>query len=1639
MSNASSVVNSDALASLEHLRHKLLDLSGRNRLLSFKHTRTNCIRAVDEVPNQLFEALVSGGKSFKYGAVPEPSVLDLRRYAEAEQGVPRAEIPEAELNRPRPEVWAQHLGIEIEHELPIDLHAERPRQHTDSCIQTALYADQLDTRLRKLLSDARTAIEETGTNILYLAFGFLEWHESRAGATPSLAPLLLVPVQLERERKKGGKHVYRISWNGEDIQPNLSLQKKLYDDFSLEIPEINSDVLPDAYFQTVRRLVSDRTDWRVRRYVTLSFFQFGKHLLYRDLDMKNWPQGAGPDKHPIVAKLLTGEGENGTGVSFEKRENLAVDEIDLALELIDRADSTQATAMIQALSGESMVIQGPPGTGKSQTITNLIAALLGAGKTVLFVSEKLAALEVVRRRLDEVGLGDFVLELHSHKTSKQALIEDLGHRLKAGARHRPPKEFADERDRLVDSRNRLQDYVRAIATPFGALGIQASELLFEAGRLRRRLGDRCDVIFPPASFDPMIVSKNDRKYAEEALLGLEALIRRLGGIEQVANHAWAGVSSAQVLGAPDEVEVLTKATAWKDAMCVLHDAATAAVTLIPTSSEQLTLDVTLVKDFETLSSNLVDIDAMREDLNAAQPLVSRVVNAFGIEPQGEVEAFRVVRDYLLVAEQASDRVHRAPRIVFTDEMLDRALHAFQIKYEGLVGQLEEIGQTLQIDELRRVGAENAKQTASILKDRGFLRWFKGEWRRTRKAARGLVSASRCPNSAALAASFAAGGDFLDSERAFLQSTTAEQIGVSTLDECEERIADALAAREWVRAIEAKFGGGFSETAVFGRAMIDAESSAVRSLRSVMSGDAGQAVLRVAERIDRAGEAIRNERVWEAFLRSIVSPKLASDISELDGKQLSLFLASLPEVARAASLEKVAAGDFASRVDLDRSRWFQRVGEELADRCSRMEAALARRESLSEWLEIDIALRRIQDPTVESIASLLVSGEVDCGSTVDLYNHWLFDGLCRKVFEAHPVLLERGAGEQDRLRSQYAARDGRLMELRAREIASRLARKSVPRGTSGARVRDLTENALISHEVSKQKRHVPVRQLVSRAGRALQALKPCFMMGPLSVAQYLPPGLLKFDLIVFDEASQVRPEEAIGAIARGQQAIVVGDSRQLPPTSFFEKTGDSEDPEEETVTGVAESILEVFEARFPSAMLQWHYRSQDPQLIAFSNERFYDGDLVLFPTPKERDDSYGVKFHYVEDGIFSGSVNEAEVEAVANAVAAHLRHSTTLSLGVVAMNVAQRDAIENRIDVLLQDDPLLLDAAENSATRQEPFFVKNLENVQGDERDVIMISMTYGPNEVGGRVAQRFGPINGDSGWRRLNVLFSRAKRRMEVFSSLREADIVPGSATKRGPRELKAFLRFAESGTLAGESASTGRDPDSEFEIAVLEGLAHAGFTCEPQVGCHGFRIDIAIVDPNEQNAYAVGIECDGASYHSSQSARDRDRLRQEILERLGWRIIRVWSTDWYRDPNRELSTIIAKVNGVIERRQLERVRRNERSTSSAIVDASHRDQAGSNHEETASAQGPDSMLSEADARRELIQLRDEISATDENIDVSRSLFRKAMLDELLRCKPTDLHDLRTNLNEELLRDTHEDEIERYGERVIGILKRIES
>lgn len=555
-----------------------------------------------------------------------------------------------------------------------------------------------------------------------------------------------------------------------------------------------------------------------------------------------------------------------------------------------------------------------------------------------------------------------------------------------------------------------------------------------------------------------------------------------------------------------------------------------------------------------------------------------------------------------------------------------------------------------------------------------------------------------------------------------------------------------------------------------------------------------------------------------------------------------------------------------------------------------------------------------EATKLGLSTVIARLESPGGDAMDISN--LFERSFRREFffavvEREASLREFFGREQNERIDRFREVDEKIAELTREIIRIRLA-AGIPRDQGHDDI-PKAEIGLLRREISKKMRHIPVRQLLSRIPNLLPRLKPCVLMSPLSVAQYLEPSHAIFDVVIFDEASQIPVWDAIGAIARGQQLIVVGDPKQLPPTNFFNSAGDDEDSLAPEEFKDLESILdELMSNQMRHKRLQWHYRSRHEGLITFSNRQYYENELLTFPSAEITQG--GVKFRHLPEARYDkgkSRTNRGEADALVAELIARLRNpdGPRRSYGVVTFSLAQQQLIENLLDEERRKYPEIeVHFGDEPPVEGEPVFVKNLENVQGDERDVIFFSICYGVDESG-RVAMNFGPLNRDGGERRLNVAITRAKHEVLVFSGLRADQIDLTRTRARGVRDLKYFLDYAERGAgalAAVTSASADGEVDSEFERMVADRVRAAGFEIHHQVGCSGYRIDLGILDPANQGRYLLGVECDGATYHRAATARDRDKLRQHILEGLGWTLYRIWSTDWWHDSEAEIKKLLS-------------------------------------------------------------------------------------------------------------------------------------
>jgi len=1342
-----SVTNSQIDRQIEEARSRLLDLTLRNRLLNFKPSSRRSMRILSSDPAEVYDHLV----------LEERAVAFLPRHEE-----------HSAATDPAGEAGGTNL----------DGEAESKHTRTRRSLNTELPEEALPKQLFRISNEANSVLEEQGYTVLYLALGFLEWLESPSSETSRLAPLVLVPVELVRTKVR---EAYRLKWTGEDVGTNLSLQERLVE-AGVALPDF---VVPEEcgelqrYFEAVSQSVEGRSGWAVKDDVYLGFFSFTKFVMYKDLDPAGWPEGDGPSSHPLIRALFQPEHDQDPGELFPEEE---VDERISWSNIyhVMNADPSQIAAIEDVKAGLNLVVEGPPGTGKSQTIANMVGELLVRGKSVLFVSEKMAALEVVKQRLDRVGLGEFCLELHSRKSRKRDVLAELERCL---GRHETQDRSSSSSTRkaLVEHIEKLNEYVRDLRTPFGQLQFSPYQLfgMKEEAILHFSGSDRDMPSFGIDDDGDWTIERLSQ--VSQKLGDLADLLREVGSPR---DHPWQACHPASML--PHEIEELSGR---------LQEA-------LDTLQRIKLLGRELTQQLGSIPVNCLQavrhVRACLELLEGSQHLPAEgVLSPAWIAP-GESSPRRALQ----LLEDLRERRGELDKL-FTNK-------AFDADADSLVTRMCEV----------------RKGLVPVL-NRDYRAW-------TRDVAPLYVTPPSRFHRA------------YEDELTSLSQYQTEQRELSELDpDCRFHFGNLWRS----------------------------EGSDVEQLRRAVSWAEKFSRL-LADGICSEDLAHKAEQPIEGHAELLLKVQEIEDLSAQAGSSLSDMFSEL----RFDPLEPL--GSSPSDADLQKMlellrRWIQNSHK------------------LPLWARFQDLKRSENLGSVQELVQLMEERVVEKHDIDSCLRHAIAEKELRRAFAEREGLAGFVGTLHEGLVSRFRDLDKEVIAASRKEVYQKLVDQR-PQLFGGA-ARD-SEAGILLREVNKKKRHMPIRKLMEQAGSLIQRVKPCFMMSPLSIAQFLDPRSNRFDVIIFDEASQVRPQDALGALLRGRQVVVMGDTRQLPPTSFFDHLVDDMDEDEDEYAdrvGDIESILHLCRRSFPSRTLRWHYRSRHESLIAVSNSEFYDNRLIVYPSPMQNVQHLGLRFVHLPDTIYDRgktSENRHEATAVARAAIQHYKTHPHLSLGVGAFSTKQQNAILEEVQRELEEHPDM--EGHFSSTRDEHFFVKNLETIQGDERDVIFLSVGYGRDRFG-KLSKNFGPVNHNGGERRLNVLITRARFQCVVFSNFRSDDLLIDPNAPRGVKALKTFLKFAETGKLEDIRLEP-RDSDSPFEDAVGDFLIAEGFHVEQQVGCAGYRIDLAVVDPKAPGRFLLGIECDGAKYHSSRVARERDRLRQQILEGLGWRLYRVWSTDWY-------------------------------------------------------------------------------------------------------------------------------------------------
>ena len=1563
---------------LARWQRKLLDLSLRNNLLNFK----------------------SGKKALKLEAPDAGALEDLLSDGQALKLLARPDL----MDGADPRNQAIYEGRE---------HEDLRRAHAVDALKRrevfiSVPQDELETRLVDLYRAARTTLQEGGANTLYVALGFLSWTRDDKGDTKYRAPLILVPVTLSRKSARSG---FNLSLHDDEPRFNPTLIEMLRQDFKLdlgvadgELPRDDAGLDVRAVWNKVSHAVKDIKGWEVTEDVVLAMFSFAKYLMWKDLTERTDQLR----ENPVVKHLIDTPRESyPSGMAFPNPKRLDIEFSPEQTFCPLPADSSQLSAVMAAVRGKDFVLIGPPGTGKSQTISNLIAQCLAEGKRVLFVSEKIAALDVVYRRLREVKLGEFCLELHSSKARKLDVLAQLQNAWEAQG-DVDPDAWRTQAQRLKRLRDDLNAYVERLharhingMTIFDAIGrvvdgedVPALGLSWGDAHAHgtadmeamRDIADRLDVNAKAVGYGALLdhplaaVGRGNwsptwQKSLVDAASALLAVTQK---VQTTHDHLATAIGlpatplTRRVRGAVGVLARTLPHAAGRDWRFVLRADARRV-------GERLQAGAALVTQHRDISAMLAPmwpssaVSACRQGMMLLAQRRSAHAN-LGVPWAADV--VEEVQKGLSLLDQITQTTQQLS--VSYDEQVEQ-LNVTQLQRDWAKAEKafwplswlakRKVGATLNAAVTGEGEPDVAKDLRSLVRIRALRSeanalaigpategvWIGLKTRRefadaALKCQRALAAARQeapWEDSAMEAVANGRCGELLAHELGKLRALRAldttiaahEHLGSTTgglwaglATDCEplEAALSFNAAREAVRQAGTLAGEHHVvERGECGPAMLDdlrrLEQRAVIEQRlaefNELSGLTAGLWSGLATRLDELDKALEFQASIAAAIANLAATPetiaaVKTPLDRLIGDGNALLEPTGPiDAAAQAYIE--AWGALQPAIDLlsavsefteaSKASFGDIALVDLTQRCKSIVQAESRINAWCAWRKVcQQAVMLGLAPVVAGIEHGVIGAGAVRRAFETGYNRWWLNA----VVDNEPVIRTFVAAEHEKRIGDFRALEAQYTSLTRAWVRASLC-ADLPKQDTVTRN---SEWGILRHEMSKKKRHLPLRELISSIPSALTKLTPCLLMSPLSIAQYLSADADAFDVVVFDEASQIPVWDAVGAIARGKQVVMVGDPKQLPPTNFFDRAESSAD--EEDVEGDLESILdECLGANLPTMKLAWHYRSRNESLIAFSNHHYYGGSLVTFPSPVTQDRA--VSFHHVMGVYEKGGarVNKPEAKALVADIVARLKspgfRDSKLTIGVVTFNSEQQALIEDLLDEERRRDPAI--EPYFGEMELEPLFVKNLESVQGDERDIMYFSITYGP-DLAGAVSMNFGPMNREGGERRLNVAITRARHELRVFSSLQGEQMDLARTQAIGVRDLKHFLEFAERGPRALAEATRGSQGDFEspFEEAVASALAGKGWELHTQIGASLFRVDLAVVHPDARGSYLTGIECDGATYHRAATARDRDMLREQVLRGLGWEILRVWSTDWWIDRAGTLEKLDAKLGALL-------------------------------------------------------------------------------------------------------------------------------
>jgi len=1348
---------------IETWKNKLIDLSRRNRLLNFKPTKVTTIKVVDELPSEIFKSMVIEHNSFHF----------LPKEEESEELFD-------EIEKQKDETYSKDFYEYNDENLE--------EKHTDLNLQTNLESQRLQKNLKRIQFRANQLMEEQGFNILYLTLGMLEWYDVEHSDIKNRSPIIMLPVEL---KKRSIKSKYKLYPTDDEVFINPALQYKMDNEFNLSFPDLqfdNENFDPQEYFKIINGIIESNSRWKIKNDIFLGLFSFAKFVMFKDLEKYNKTF-----KNNKIVQALAGVNKDGVYGSSDYPTASELDEKRKPLDLYQvlDADSSQQESIEAVKAGNSVVIQGPPGTGKSQTITNLIAELLSNGEKVLFVSEKMAALDVVYHRLQSIGLNDYCLEIHSRKSNKKHVLDQLKDAYEST---HPGKPIIEGKiDELIRYRSQLNEYSRVLHTPVKPF---KKSPYWYIGELNQLTGvEILDIDFSE------IKNISFEQY-QKLIATIATLKDRVEMIGHPFSHSYWGCEIDSV-NEYEQQKIDQHFNSAIDTYKIVEKKISGFSKSIKIELKNISLTLSYCKLLSILNENhkipqsLVQIENIESFISQLEPILDKINN------------YNKQREEILTK--------------FNDEIF----------YED-------------IDEI--IELLNTKY-------KSFLRIFQPTYYKTKK---------RVTNH------FIGKDDFLTykeiiSSLKVISKNIAQQNEIENTD--DNLITPLSELWDGVRSNTDVIKAGLSWLNKFSENRISGTDDENLSDFILDSSSIPKELIQLKDSIE--------EKI----------PELLKNIGKAQKNLIVNDSIIFPEGIEETNL-----------IDINEllTKWKLNINK------------------LVDWTRYQRAYNECKNAGLEPFLDMLFTeDEKDIDSLIIKFKKAFLFHQFQSLLDDAPALKNFEALTQDKIVKKFQELDSFQLELAKNRALTKIFEQKPDTSWEGSKSSQL---GYLQRQFRLKRGHHPIRKIFANIPDVIQRLCPCLMMSPLSLAQYIDPEKIKFDFVIFDEASQMSPVDSLGAIIRGEQLVCVGDTKQLPPTSFFDRVAQIEindEDLEDLSTPDLESILdECLTIGMKEFYLKWHYRSRHESLIHFSNIKFYKNNLNTFPSPVRDNKNDGLSLIKITDGIYDrggSQKNIPEAKLIAKTVFDHFRNNPEKTLGIGTFSQAQQTAILDELETLRRSDLSLEHFfAEN---RDESFFVKNLETIQGDERDVIFISVGYG-RDINGKITMNFGPLNKIGGERRLNVLVTRARNKVVVFSSITGDDFDLSKTKASGVHALKQYLDYArshgDSSILSkGEDFSGEFDESNIFERSVYNQLLDKGINAIPQVGYAGYKIDFGILHPEDSSKFILALECDGASYHSSSTARDRDRLRQEVLENLGWRFYRIWSTDWFLNPSREMSKLL--------------------------------------------------------------------------------------------------------------------------------------